>query len=141
MLNANKTVKMAEKRAMVDAILRCAALPQWITQDLEETQFDARLATVNAIRLWLHRTRKSEAEILKHYRIGTLEELTKETADRLVKRHSPTGHVRRSGCARSTAPTSCVGYRRERGQPRPALSALASRHAVLATCENRLACG
>jgi hypothetical protein len=28
MLNANKTVKMAEKRAMVDAILRCAALSQ-----------------------------------------------------------------------------------------------------------------
>jgi hypothetical protein len=41
---------------------------------------------VNAIRLWLHRTRKSEAEILKHYQIGTLEELTKQTADLLIAR-------------------------------------------------------
>jgi hypothetical protein len=36
MLSANKTVKMAEKRAMVDAILRCAALSQWFTQDLAQ---------------------------------------------------------------------------------------------------------
>jgi hypothetical protein len=31
MLNANKSVKMAEKRAMVDATLRSAALSQWFT--------------------------------------------------------------------------------------------------------------
>jgi hypothetical protein len=102
MLNANKTVRMADKRAMVDAILRCAALSQWFTQDLEETQFDARPATphgdsrgsearcaptqVNAIRLWLHRTRKSEAEILNRYQIVPLEELGKETAGRLLLR-------------------------------------------------------
>jgi hypothetical protein len=101
MLNANKSVKMAEKRAMVDAILRCAALSQWFTQDLEEPPFDARPVPrggtsggaercvptqVNAMRLWLHRTRKTEAEILKHYKIGTLEELTRETADRVLAR-------------------------------------------------------
>jgi hypothetical protein len=85
---------------MVDAILRCAALSQWFTQDLEEPQFDARPTTrgentaetrsrcvptqVTALRLWLHRTRK--AEILKHYQIGTLEELTRERADRVLAR-------------------------------------------------------
>jgi hypothetical protein len=36
MLNANKAVKMALKRAQVDAVLRCAGLSQWFTQDLEE---------------------------------------------------------------------------------------------------------
>jgi hypothetical protein len=41
---------------------------------------------VNAIRLWLHHARTSEAEILKHYKIGTLEELSKSTADQLLAR-------------------------------------------------------
>jgi len=34
MFNANKTVKMALKRAQVDAVLRCAGLSQWFTQDI-----------------------------------------------------------------------------------------------------------
>jgi hypothetical protein len=33
--HANKAVTMALKRAQVDAVLRCAGLPQWLTQDLE----------------------------------------------------------------------------------------------------------
>ena len=34
----------------------------------------------------IRRARRSEAEILKHYQIGTIEELTRETADRLLMR-------------------------------------------------------
>jgi hypothetical protein len=34
----------------------------------------------------IRRARRSEAEILKHYQVGTLEELTRETADRLLMR-------------------------------------------------------
>jgi hypothetical protein len=41
--NANKAVKMAQKRAQVDAVLRCAGLSQWFTQDLEEAAFVATL--------------------------------------------------------------------------------------------------
>jgi hypothetical protein len=41
MLNANKAVKMALKRAQVDAVLRCAGLSQWFTQDLEEPPYIA----------------------------------------------------------------------------------------------------
>jgi hypothetical protein len=49
MLNANKAVKMALKRAQVDAVLRCAGLSQWFTQDLEEPPYIAPgAATDNA---------------------------------------------------------------------------------------------
>jgi hypothetical protein len=50
MLNANKAVKMALKRAQVDAVLRCAGLSQWFTQDLEEPRYIApgAAATDNA---------------------------------------------------------------------------------------------
>jgi hypothetical protein len=41
MLDANKAVKMALKRAQVDAVLRCAGLSQWFTQDLEEPPYSA----------------------------------------------------------------------------------------------------
>jgi hypothetical protein len=41
MNNANKTVSMTQKRAMIDDILRCAGLSQWFTQDLEEPVFIA----------------------------------------------------------------------------------------------------
>jgi hypothetical protein len=41
MLNANKAVKMALKRAQVDAVLRCAGLSQWFTQDLEDPRYSA----------------------------------------------------------------------------------------------------
>src|SRR5437868_12721976 len=34
--SANMAVKMAEKRAMVDAVLRAAGLSQYFTQDLED---------------------------------------------------------------------------------------------------------
>jgi len=42
MMNANKCVKMALKRAQVDAVLRCAGLSQWFTQDLEERSLSPR---------------------------------------------------------------------------------------------------
>ena len=49
MLNANKAVKIALKRAQVDAVLRCAGLSQWFTQDLEEPPYIAPgAATDNA---------------------------------------------------------------------------------------------
>ena len=43
MLNANKAVKIALKRAQVDAVLRCAGLSQWFTQDLEEPPTSRRV--------------------------------------------------------------------------------------------------
>ena len=48
MLNANKAVKMALKRAQVDAVLRCAGLSQWFTQDLEEPPYIAPGAAATA---------------------------------------------------------------------------------------------
>jgi hypothetical protein len=106
MNNANKTVKMAEKRAMVDSVLRCAALSQWFTQDLEEAQFIAPESLepplappshVAMIRWWLHRAKKSEAEILAHYRIGRLEDLDPETASKLLARLKELAHAQKIG--------------------------------------------
>jgi hypothetical protein len=48
MLNANKAVKMALKRSQVDAVLRCAGLSQWFTQDLEEPSYIAPGAAATA---------------------------------------------------------------------------------------------
>jgi hypothetical protein len=48
MLNANKAVKMALKRAQVDTVLRCAGLSQWFTQDLEEPPYIAPGAAATA---------------------------------------------------------------------------------------------
>jgi hypothetical protein len=43
MLNANKAVKMALKRAQADAVLRCAGLCQWFTQELEDPPTSRRV--------------------------------------------------------------------------------------------------
>jgi hypothetical protein len=108
MNNANTTVKMAQKRAMVDTILR---LSQWFTQDLEEPAFIAPEASVSTspeaiagngnarqgeelatpaqcrdIRILLKMARRSEAEILSHYGVGRLEELPIATAEKLRRR-------------------------------------------------------
>jgi hypothetical protein len=115
MNNANRTVKMTLKRAQVDAILRCAGLSQWFTQDLEEPVYLAPEATqgeeappelswngangqkskaddrclptqVAAIRIWLQRIKRSEDEILGFYRIARLEDLSVSHADRVIRR-------------------------------------------------------
>ena len=106
MNNANKCVKMALKRAQVDAVLRCADLSQWFTQDLEEPQFIAPEAQGRSetqepqdtrrvvgctpeerrdIRMWLKMTGRSEAEILQHYRIDRVEDLPSPSANRVIR--------------------------------------------------------
>jgi hypothetical protein len=109
MSNANKTVKMAEKRAMVDAVLRCAGLSQWFTQDLEEAQFIGPQAAndtpdacayptqVATIRVWLRRAKKSEAEILEFYKVARLEDLQVDVADRLLARLTELARASRTG--------------------------------------------
>ncbi len=115
MNNANKTVKIAEKRAMVDAILRAANLSQAFTQDLEESQFTApetmpkapentrhgrhdrcSTAQANAVRLWLHRAGKSERETVEHYGVVRLDDLPAATADRLLSRLQELTRTRRN---------------------------------------------
>ena len=111
MNNANKTVKMAQKRAMVDAILRCAGLSQWFTQDLDEPLFIAPEASSTAtpgevagngnlrhgealctpaqcrdIRVLLKIVRRSEAEVLSHYGVGRLEDLSSSIAEKVAQR-------------------------------------------------------
>ncbi len=94
MNNANKTVKMALKRAQVDAVLRCAGLSQWFTQDMEEPPFiapevDPNRATPEQcqdIRVWLKMTGKTEDEILSFYGVGKLEDLSSVLADRVLRR-------------------------------------------------------
>lgn len=102
MNNANKTVKMALKRAQVDAVLRCAGLSQWFTQDLEEPPFvapeiDPNRATpmqCQDIRIWLKMTGKTEDEILTFYGVGKLEELTSIVADKILRRLMEMGRRR-----------------------------------------------
>ena len=116
MNNANKTVKMAEKRAQVGAVLRCAKLSQWFTQDLEEPVFIAPEAREREqegearangphrpsprtrrgdcctpsqcrdIRMWLKMTGRSEEEILRFYTIERLEDLPIGLADKVIRR-------------------------------------------------------
>ncbi len=94
MNNANKTVKMALKRAQVDAVLRCAGLSQWFTQDLEEPPFVAPEVDPNRatpaecqdIRTWLKMAGKTEDEILHFYGVGTLEELSSTLAKKVLRR-------------------------------------------------------
>jgi hypothetical protein len=92
------------ERDVLNAILRYGSLSQWFTQDVEGAQFvaegsaggQARTRTpdsarclptqVNALRLWLHRTRRAKAEILGHYKVSRLEELSTSTADRFLTR-------------------------------------------------------
>jgi hypothetical protein len=71
MLNANKAVKMALKRAQVDAVLRCAGLSQWFTQDLEEPPYIApgAAATDNApAGSPQHRAQAEQGEVLARLR-------------------------------------------------------------------------
>jgi hypothetical protein len=111
--NPNKTVKVALKRSQVDAVLRCAGLSQWFTQDLEEPRFQSpqsqalhappptspngggrresqpdrcRPEQAAAIRTWLRRTRHCEDEILQFYGCDRLEELSATVADRVIRR-------------------------------------------------------
>lgn len=99
---------LVEKRAMVDAILRCAGLSQWFTQDLEEPPHLSPLPAketaggvdgrclptqVTGIRIQLHRTRKSEPEILAFYGIAALDELSRTVADQLLTRLQDLSHA------------------------------------------------
>lgn len=111
MNNAKKAVKMALKRAQVDAVLRCAGLSQWFTQDLEEPasvapqaqqapsgngKTPARIGAdvdtkatppqVKVIRILLKMAGKGEREILAYYGVDTLEELHTATARKLQLR-------------------------------------------------------
>jgi hypothetical protein len=100
----NKTVKMVQKRAMIDAILRFAGLSQWFTQDLPEASSSATAEAIGGngdlregeelatpaqcrdIRILLKMARRSEAEIVAHYGVGRLEELLSATAVKLRRR-------------------------------------------------------
>lgn len=112
--NANKTVKMAQKRAQVDAVLRCAGLSQWFTQDLEEAAFVSTLpaaprnertfddrrgrcsvAQVKELRTLLKAARRHEAEVTQHYGARRLEELSTVTANRLIDRLQSLAYGRR----------------------------------------------
>jgi hypothetical protein len=96
MNNANKTVKMALKRAQVDAVLRCAGLSQWFTQDLEEPPFVAPEVDPNRatpaecqdIRAWLKKAGKTEDEILNFYGVRGLEDLSSIIARKVIQRLS-----------------------------------------------------
>jgi hypothetical protein len=96
MNNANKTVKMALKRAQVDAVLRCAGLSQWFTQDLEEPPFiapevdpnRATTAECQDIRARLKMAGKTEDEILNFYGVGRLEDLSNVIARKVIQRLS-----------------------------------------------------
>jgi hypothetical protein len=101
MQNANECVKMALKRAQVDAVLRCAGLSQWFTQDLEEPQYVApeshshdgadtpatcTPAELRDMRACLKMAGRSEEEVLRHYRIERLEELSSQDVRRVIQR-------------------------------------------------------
>ncbi|MGI8826210.1 MAG: hypothetical protein ACR2JC_11305 [Chloroflexota bacterium] len=120
MLNPNKAIKMALKRAQVDAVLRCAGLSEYFTQDLEEPVYvapepapsrtetpknghnghksgsvralehhtgnQASPTQIGSIRAWLKRTRRSEREIIEHYGLVRLEDLSIAVADRVLRR-------------------------------------------------------
>jgi hypothetical protein len=96
MNNANKTVKMALKRAQVDAVLRCAGLSQWFTQDLDEPHFVAPEVDPNRatpaecqdIRAYLKMAGKAEDEILNFYGVGRLEDLSSVIAQKVIQRLS-----------------------------------------------------
>jgi hypothetical protein len=116
MNNANKTVKMAAKRAMIDGVLRCANLSQWFTQDLEEVHFIAPEASTPAsaseplspvlptgeqrctpaqcrdIRTLLKIVGRAEREIIEHYGVARLEDLSSPMANKLVRRLMETRH-------------------------------------------------
>jgi hypothetical protein len=87
-------VKMALKRAQVDAVLRCAGLSQWFTQDMEEPPFVAPEVDPNRatpaqcrdIRTWLKMTGKTEDEILSFYGVGRLEDLSSALANKVLRR-------------------------------------------------------
>jgi hypothetical protein len=119
MLNANKTVKMAQKRAQIDAVLRCAGLSQWLTQDLEEPPYvapaaggapdttsssetGARIpaqrctpAQIKDIRALLKMARRHEVEVVQHYNLRRLEELSAAMAARLIERLEGLAYARR----------------------------------------------
>jgi hypothetical protein len=103
MSNANKCVKMAEKRSQVNAILRCAALSQWFTQDLEEPPFiapeadplRATPAQCQDIRIELTMAGRAEDEVLAFYGVGRLEDLSSLMAERVLQRLQALSRARR----------------------------------------------
>jgi len=116
MMNANKCVKMALKRAQVDAVLRCAGLSQWFTQDLEEPLFvasetrpqsdDDRPAArgttarctpsqVKDIHILLKAARRHEAKVLGHYNLRRLDDLPSPMTERLIDRLTVLAYARR----------------------------------------------
>jgi hypothetical protein len=115
--SANMAVKLAEKRSMVDAVLRGAGLSAYFVQDLEDAEFDALRSPGQApgppaepeatgtqgqeraptwggcttaqrgeIRRWLERSGKNEEEVLAQLGITSFAELTRDRADRLIRR-------------------------------------------------------
>ena len=107
MTSANMAVKMAEKRAYVDAVLRAAGLSQYFTQDLEDmlllppsehapgaaTGADSgarvRLCTERqrqAIRALLPRAGKTERWLLAKLQTKRLDDLLAARAELVIRR-------------------------------------------------------
>jgi hypothetical protein len=110
MNSANMAVKMAEKRAYVDAVLRAAGLSQYFTQDLEDTLLlppsgDAsdrgetatgvdsgvrvRLCTERqrqAIRALLGRAGQTEEWLLAKLRLERLDDVPYARAEQVIRR-------------------------------------------------------
>jgi hypothetical protein len=107
--SANMAVKMAEKRAYVDAVLRAAGLSQYFTQDLEDTlllppsksedapeaapptdtEHRVRLCTERqrqAIRALLGRAGQTEDWLLARLQIQRLDDVPYARAEQVIRR-------------------------------------------------------
>jgi hypothetical protein len=107
--SANMAVKMAEKRAFVDAVLRAAGLSQYFTQDLEDmlllppsksedapeaapptdTGHGLRLCTERqrqAIRALLGRAGQTEDWLLSRLRLERLDDVPYARAEQVIRR-------------------------------------------------------
>lgn len=101
----NKTVKIAQKRAQVDAVIRFAALSDVFSQDLETVAGDelanetgnvspknqpkvymATEGQMTKIAVLLGKKKKDKEKIYSHYNINTMKDLTFKQADTVINK-------------------------------------------------------
>lgn len=97
---ANKVVKLAAKRAQMDAILRTGGLSDYFTQDLDdESQRTEKTVTaqgsrivyitekqLNFLKILLNQKGKTEKEILEYYKIDSMEKIPIDKASKMIER-------------------------------------------------------
>ena len=92
--SANEAIKLAEKRAQLDAVLRTGGLSDFFTQDLEDhpdavvvkPEPKATARQLNLIYQMLPNRGKTPTDVCRAYKIEKLEDLTMKQASNVIKR-------------------------------------------------------